>query len=466
MNEDAVTLDRETAANAGADARADAHADVHADPGAAFGATENWRECRQCGAFSMLPRMRPELVADCPRCSHTLWRMRRNPFSFPIACGLAAALFYIFMLVAPFLEISAYGRFQLAHIETGPVQLAAQNFGLVGLLVLAATVIFPGVKLGIMLATLIGLDSRLLPPRLLKLLFRWYGPLSPWAMVDVYLLGFLVAYTRLVAMASVHLDTALYSLIGLMLSMAAADAALDTEAVWRAIDHADMETQAAHGHPVSAPEEWPAGSALIGCHRCELVNCAAPGDRCRRCNTVLRHRKTNSIGRSWALIAASICLYIPANIYPVMWITKLALTQPFTIIGGIIELANYGLWPLAVLVFFASITIPLLKLVTLSFMLIETQIGSPYHLIGRTRAFRIIDFIGRWSMIDVFMVSILVALVRFGQFANVRADVGAACFAAVVVLTMFAVESFDPRLMWDAAAENDGTEMAGAPVEA
>ena len=160
-------------------------------------------------------------------------------------------LFYSFVLVAPFLEISAYGRFSLAHIETGPVQLAVQDFQLVGLLVLAATVVFPGVKLGLMLVVLIGLESRLLPPRLLKPLFRWYGPLSPWAMVDVYLLGFLVAYTRLVAMATVHLDTALFSLIGLMLSMAAADAALDTEAVWRAIDQADGEVRAAHGHPAA-----------------------------------------------------------------------------------------------------------------------------------------------------------------------------------------------------------------------
>ena len=450
MNDDAVTLEREPGA----------------DPGAGFGATENWRECRQCGQFSMLPRMRPELVADCPRCSHTLWRMRRSPFSFPIACGVAGVLFYSFVLVAPFLEISAYGRFSLAHIETGPVQLAVQDFQLVGLLVLAATVVFPGVKLGLMLVVLIGLESRLLPPRLLKPLFRWYGPLSPWAMVDVYLLGFLVAYTRLVAMATVHLDTALFSLIGLMLSMAAADAALDTEAVWRAIDQADGEVRAAHGHPLPSPEDWPAGSALIGCHRCELVNCAEPGDPCRRCNAVLRRRKPESISRSWAYIAAAICLYIPANIYPVMWITKLAVTQSFTIIGGIIELVDYGLWPLAALVFFASITIPLLKLIILSFMLIETQLGSSYYLIGRTRAFRIIDFIGRWSMIDVFMVSILVALVRFGQFANVRADVGAACFAAVVVLTMFAVESFDPRLMWDAATERNGAEVDGAAVEA
>ena len=124
--------------------------------------------------------------------------------------------------------------------------------------------------------------------------------------------------------------------------------------------------------------------------------------------------------------------------------------RPYTIMGGIRDLLAAGLWPLAALVFFASITIPLLKLVTLGYMLVQTQTGSTKHLIGRTRAFRVIEFIGRWSMIDVFVLSILVALVRFGQFANFVAQIGAPCFAAVVVLTMFAVEAFDPRLMWDA----------------
>ncbi len=429
-------------------------------PSAGHDVTEDWRECPQCGLLSVLPRMRPDLVADCPRCEHTLWRMRRHPFEFPIACGAAAVLFYCFALAAPFLEISAYGRFQLAHIETGPVQLSLQNFELVGLLVLGATVIFPGVKLGIMLVTLIGLEARLLSPRLLKPIFRWYGPITPWAMIDVYLLGFLVAYTRLIAMASVHLDTALYALIGLMISMAAADAALDTEAVWRAIDRRQEETAEQPPPAVTASEE----RQLIGCECCGFVNHAEPGERCRRCNAVLSWRKRDSISRSWALMVASAFLYIPANIIPIMWITKLAKTQSFTIMGGIVELFDYGLWPLAVLVFFASISIPLFKLVTLAYMLITTELGSPNHLIGRTRAYRLIDFIGRWSMIDVFMISILIALVRFGQFADVRADAGAACFAGVVVLTMFAVRSFDPRLMWDAPAEP--LEFDGEPETA
>jgi paraquat-inducible protein A len=101
-----------------------------------------------------------------------------------------------------------------------------------------------------------------------------------------------------------------------------------------------------------------------------------------------------------------------------------------------------------------------MKLLTLGYMLITTQLGSAEHLIGRTVAYRIINFIGRWSMIDVFMISILVALVRFGQFANIQANLGAPCFAAVVVLTMFAVECFDPRLMWDGAEEPDPAKAA------
>jgi paraquat-inducible protein A len=410
--------------------------------------TDAWRECPRCGMFSVLPEMRPGLVADCPRCHYTLWRMRQVPFEFPLACGLAALLFYLFALVAPFLDISVYGRFQIAYLETGPWRLNLQNFANVGLLVLAATVIFPGLKLGIMLVTLIGLQTRAVSSRWLKRIFRCHEAVAPWAMIDVYLLGFLVAYTRLIAIATVHLDTALYLLIGLMVSMAAADATLDKEAVWRALHEADHPSATANS---AAPAVGQRAFNYVGCLACGMVNHAPQGARCHRCHSVLHHRKPYSISRSWALMIAAALLYLPANLYPVMQMTELATTHPFTIMGGIAELESYGLWPLALLVFFASICIPLAKLVSLAYMLIQTQANSPRRLIGRTRTFKIVAFIGRWSMIDVFMISILVALVHFGQIAYVRAELGAACFAAVVVLTMFAVSVFDPRLMWDAA---------------
>lgn len=419
---------------------------------------DHWRECPDCGLLSALPDMEPGLVAECPRCRKTLWRMLRAPFSFPIACGMAATLFYAFALVAPFLEISAYGRFQLARLETGPDSLMSQGYLVLGMLVLAVTAIFPGVKLGIMLTTLIGLETGFVPPRISIALFRIYHRITPWAMIDVYLLGFLVAYTRLIAIAHVHLDTSLYALIGLMMSMAAADGALDHEAVWRALERQDLAADARYirRHPKvkrgpTPAEQEAATPEVIGCHTCHLVNHASAGDHCRRCDGVLHPRKRNSIARTWALLIAALCLYLPANIYPVMIITQIGVTQSFTIMGGIKELIDYNLLPLAALVFLASITIPLAKLITLGFLLIQTQRGRTGYLNGRTRAFRIIDFIGRWSMIDIFMISILVALVRFDQFAQIKAEVGAPCFAAVVVLTMFAVMTFDSRVMWDAA---------------
>lgn len=385
--------------------------------------------------------MKTGLVAECPRCHFTLWRRQDHPFNYIIACSIAAALFYGFALVAPFLEISAYGRFQLARIETGPSQLMRGGFELVGLLVLAVTVLVPGIKIALLLVTLIGLETKALPARLLKALFRWYEPIRPWAMIDVYLLGFMVAYTRLAAMALVHLDTALYALVGVMFAMAAADAALDPETVWQALDAADKSP----ARPAMAAGK----GRLIGCHACDYVNLSRPGEDCARCGSRLHRRRAGSIGSSTAFLITAAILYVPANVFPVMTITTLGTPVPYTIMGGIIELVDADLWPLAVLVFVASISIPLLKLLILAYMLWQTKRQQTGQLLGRTRAYRLIKFIGRWSMIDVFMISILVALLRFGQFTNVRAQLGAACFAAVVVLTMFAVDLFDPRLMWD-----------------
>ena len=144
-------------------------------------------------------------------------------------------------------------------------------------------------------------------------------------------------------------------------------------------------------------------------------------------------------------------LYIPANTYPVLTVVRLGAGQPSTILGGVRELVEAGMWPLAALVFFASVAVPVLKLVGLAILLITTHLGSGHSLNDRTVLYRIVDAVGRWSMIDIFMESILVALVQFGTLASVYPGPGAIAFAAVVILTMLASRSFDPRLMWDAA---------------
>jgi paraquat-inducible protein A len=180
---------------------------------------------------------------------------------------------------------------------------------------------------------------------------------------------------------------------------------------------------------------------------------SAPGDRCPRCRARLRVRKPQSIQRTWALVLCGFLLFIPANLLPVLSIEQFGQVQSNTILGGVLELARYGLWPLAVIVFAASIAIPLTKLFGLSWNLFLTQRRSARFLRSRTRMHRLIDWIGRWSNIDVFTVSILVALVQFGQLTRVRVGTGMIAFAAVVIVTMVAAKSFDSRLMWDAVGE-------------
>lgn len=398
------------------------------------------RECPDCGLLCNMPVLQPGLMADCPRCGYVLRRMRHVNSVFPLACAIAGLIFYLATIFTPFIEITAFGRFSMAWLETGPLRLSSSGWQAAGALVFLVSIVMPGVKLGIITTTLLGLELGL-PKTLLRALFRWYAPLSPWAMADVYLLGFLVAYTRLAGMFSVQLSLALYGLVGMMLCMAAVDGSLDTEAIWRVL-----------GRQAAPPPDNQLAPvphlASQACHVCGLLN-APHQATCQRCDTKLHHRKPASLSRCWSYTIAAACLYVPANIYPFMTLTSFGHTQSYTIMGGIVELGQAGLWPLALLVFFASITIPLLKLIGLATMMISTQRESGKFLHARTVTYRLVEFIGRWSMIDVFMVSILVSLVHFGQFANVLAGTGMECFAAVVILTIFAVDVFDPRLMWD-----------------
>src|SRR6202034_4443711 len=161
-------------------------------------------------------------------------------------------------------------------------------------------------------------------------------------------------------------------------------------------------------------------------------------------------RKPDSIQRTFALVVAGYLLYVPANLIPVLSIEHFGHPDPSTILSGVHELITNGLWPLAIIVFTASIVVPLVKLFGLTLMLVMTRLRSSRALVGRTRLFRFIDRIGRWSNIDVFMISILVALVQFGALTSVRPEPGAIAFAAVVVVTMIASRCFDARVMWDA----------------
>jgi paraquat-inducible protein A len=193
-------------------------------------------------------------------------------------------------------------------------------------------------------------------------------------------------------------------------------------------------------------------SGMISCHSCHLL-CRAPEYdaimTCPRCGTRLHRRKPNSIKRTWALVISAFIFYIPANVLPITTVISLGKGQSDTIMSGVIYFIHSGMWPIALVIFVASVFVPLAKLMLLTFLLISVQKKSSWRRKDRTRLYRITEVIGRWSMVDIFVVTILVALVNLGALASIHARPGAVFFCAVVIITMFAAMSFDPRLIWD-----------------
>lgn len=191
---------------------------------------------------------------------------------------------------------------------------------------------------------------------------------------------------------------------------------------------------------------------LCSCHVCNLVSRrpdgAAPA-HCPRCGASLHFRKPGSVSRCWALLIAAYVLYIPANLLTIMETGSLFNYRKDTIVSGVVHLWKTGSWLIAVIVFIASVTIPLLKLISLTMLLISVQRRSRWHPRQRTHLYRMVELVGRWSMLDIYVVALLAALVQLGSIATVKAGPGALAFGAVVVLTMFASMQFDPRLIWD-----------------
>jgi len=176
---------------------------------------------------------------------------------------------------------------------------------------------------------------------------------------------------------------------------------------------------------------------------------------CPRCGSYLHQRYRDSLSRTWAFVIASIVLLFPANLYPVMTVVYFGDGDPDTILSGIIKLAEEGMVPIAIIVFIASIAVPILKLVGIILLLLTVHFRWSLSKTECTVLYRIIEFIGAWSMLDLFVISILVTLVDMGTVAKVSAGPGATAFATVVVLTMFAAMSFDPRLIWDLQEPQD-----------
>lgn len=433
------------------------------------------RSCHECGQAQRLPALPAGSAARCWRCGALLRRTWADPLRLALALNLGCLLLFAAGATNVLAVVQAEGRTRTAGLFSGPAALAQNGVWPLGALVFATTVLAPLLVAGLSVYVLGGVRLQRPPPGLARA-FAWRNRLRPWSMIEVFLVGYFVAYTKLGVLAQIEAGWGLLALFGFMVATIAGDAVLDPQAVWEAIARHAPARAAPAADPAPARVPIPLAD-LICCGTCELACRPAGSDahrcpdarrgpdaRCPRCGGALHRRKPDSLARTAALTLSALVFYVPANVFPVLTVIQTGRGSPSTILSGVWELAVDGDWSLAVIVFGASVAVPVLKILGLGAMLLivlRRQPGQPHrpgrqhshrdrYLRQATALYRVIAVIGRWSMIDVFMESILSALVQFGSVAQVTTEPGALAFAATVLLTIFAAEGFDPRLMWDA----------------
>ncbi|SEW00845.1 paraquat-inducible protein A [Cognatiyoonia koreensis] len=195
-------------------------------------------------------------------------------------------------------------------------------------------------------------------------------------------------------------------------------------------------------------------AGLVACQNCGQVH-EANATVCIRCEGRIASRKPQSLQNVWAWLIAGIITFIPANVYPMLRTNTLVESSESTIIGGVVELIHYGNYGIGAIVFIASILIPLGKFLAIIYLALSVQKRSVLNMHQRHKLYDIVEFIGRWSMIDVFVVAILSALVQLNTVASINPGIAAVSFALSVIFTMLAAQSFDPRMIWDADRKSE-----------
>jgi paraquat-inducible protein A len=260
-------------------------------------------------------------------------------------------------------------------------------------------------------------------------------------MPDVFLLGFIIGYSRLAPFVPVEIGAGGWALVGAAILTMLTRATHDRRETWRRI-----------GQPASAVGRAPPGADAVGCPACGLVlPVQAESHRCPRCRLRLWRRRPRAVNNALALVLAGFALYPLANAYPLSVITLAGAQTGHTLYSSVMRHVEANLWPLAAVIFTTSIGIPLAKLVGMCWLCLSVRRQSRRHLVAKTRVFRLIDELGRWSNADIFTLVVYMPLVQFGQLATVNLGQGAPALQALVIVTMLASGLFDPRLVWDAA---------------
>lgn len=403
---------------------------------------KDWMACHQCGQIQSIVAISPEHEMCCFNCGEVLHAGRGAWLEYAIALTTTACVLFIICLFFPILTLEVGGQAQTVTMADGLFALMQRGNFVLAALIFTTLFLFPAFEITALLYLLVPYSfNRKLRGHAAVL--RWFNQAKSWSMLEVFLLSMVVASIKMADLALLKIEFGSYSLFALVGILILINLKLDRQRLWSWINTNNYFTNVV-------------GESVIDCDACNAMvgkSIVSDNHHCPRCGNELHERIPNSIQKTAAFTIAAAILYIPANLLPIMTYSTLGDVATDTIFSGVVELISEGLYGIAAIVFFASIVVPIFKLVVLTYLIIAVHYRVKIGAKHRAFLFRATEFIGRWSMVDVFVVTIFVAIVQFGFFYTVESEGAIIAFGAVVVLTMIAAETFDPRLLWDARNE-------------
>lgn len=397
--------------------------------------------CHECDWVAALPPLARGEAAVCPRCGHQLAERHSVGTEVEIAWGLAALVALVIALSFEFISFETSGITHSIVLGDTALALFHYDYMFLGGLVLATTVLLPAIYLLIILYLDTGLAlGRELPGS--GALASILRPISPWIMSDVFIVGVLVSLVKIVTLADIEIGPSFVAFCAYAVLMLRAISGFDPELLW---DKIAGQTSAPAGvQPGRCAQE----QGITDCVACGALFDYAKSPRCPRCQRKHRGHNLDRLQVTWALLVTATMLLLPANILPILNTTSFGNSEPQTIIGGAWYLAHNGSLPIAVVIFVASIVIPIVKILSLSWLCLQARNPKTENLHDKMQLYRVTEGIGRWSMIDVYVVAVLAALVQAGIFMTITPGPAAVYFASAVVVTMVAAMTFDTRLFW------------------
>ncbi|KJY82447.1 paraquat-inducible protein A [Vibrio galatheae] len=388
------------------------------------------RLCNGCELPIDLVPVKRGKSAYCPRCNTQLYRGGRPSLSGDLAIAITCLLLFVPSHFFNFISIRLFGVMIPATLPSGVFTLFEEGFVLLSMLIFFCSSIAPLIVCSSVVVAHIALKYRRF--KLLKTSLALVQHLKAWVMIDVFLVSIAVSCFKLQDYSDIYVGPGLVGLIMLQLSTVLLVTRVSVRRYWEVYD----------------PEnQYALTEKKLHCHHCHLSQ--PEGHECLRCHSPIHHRKPYAIQKTWAyLIAASIAIF-PANLISISILFTNGERKEDTIISGVAELINSDMVGIAIIIFVASIIVPVAKILGLSYLLLAIQFKRKIYHKHRMMIYFVIRWVGRWSMMDLFVISIMMTLVDRGQILDFTPGYGAVAFGIVVVLTMLAAESMDPRLIWD-----------------